>query len=542
MRARATIEGKPARLFSVALVFCSLAGINPVKAQTPVLPCNESGIGTVVLDAEGSPATIVEVTEENTGTVPFCLVKIRIPEAINIWVGLPMEGQWNGRWQSMGGGGYAGSVNVPTPALNGGYAAATTDTGHTAREGGSFGMLEPGVPNVGLQQDFAYRSEHLMAVLGKQLVEAFYGQQPVYSYWNGCSTGGRQGLRMAQDYPDDYDGVLAGAPAIHWDRFQATHLWHPLVMLQENGGPIGGGDRDVLAAKQQLATSKAIAACDTIDGVEDGVINDPLMCAYSAAADADLTSSDCTAGNAACLTPAEASAIDLMWQGPVACADGGVDCIVPETANRDLSGQNIRLWYGQAYGTPLTPLGGVNPFFIGTEQPKYWVYFDPAWDWQTLNYSNYPQFFSDTVDKVGPMMASDNPDLSAFRAGGGKLLMYHGWSDPLIMPEGSIDYYNRVNETMSGGNYDQTRDFARLFMAPGVGHCAGGDGPQPQNWFEALVNWVEAGEVPESILAVKQLDNGSTQSRPLCPHPAKAQWTGQGSSDDAANYACVVPE
>jgi hypothetical protein len=530
---------KPHHVISGLLL--SLAAAT-VGAQSPVLSCDAAGIGAIVLDAEGAPASIIEVTAENTGTVPFCLVKLRVPEAINIWVGLPMDGQWNGRWQSMGGGGYAGSVNVPTPALNGGYAAATTDTGHTVQDGGRFGMGEPGVPNGPLQQDFAYRSEHLMVVLGKQLVEAFYGQQPVFSYWNGCSTGGRQGLRMAQDYPDDYDGVLAGAPAIHWDRFQATFLWHSMVIRQENNGPIGGGDRDVLAAKQLLATQKAIAACDAIDGITDGIINDPRQCEYSAAADASLTLSDCTAGNAACLTPAEASAIDLMWQGPVACADGSADCDVPDNANRNLAQRNIRLWYGQARGTPLTALGGATPFFIGTEQPKYWVYFDPDWNWQTLDYGNYPQFFADTVDKVGPMMASDNPDLTAFRDKGGKLMLYHGWSDPLIMPEGTIDYYNRVNQAMGNGDYSRTREFARLFMAPGVGHCAGGDGPQPQNWFESLVNWVENDTAPETVLAVKQLDNGATRSRPLCPHPARAEWTGQGSTDDAANFACVVPE
>jgi hypothetical protein len=506
--------------------------------QTPVQPCNSAGIGATVLDAEGMPATILEVTEENTGTVKFCLVKLLVPEAINIWVGLPMDGQWNGRWQSFGGGGYAGSVNVPTPALNGGYAAATTDTGHTVQDGGRFGMLEAGVPNITLQQDFAYRSEHLMAVLGKQLVEAFYGQQPVWSYWNGCSTGGRQGLRMAQDYPGDYDGVLAGAPAIHWDRFQASFLWHPMVMQQENGGPIGGGDREVLAAKQLRATQNAIAACDAIDGVADGIINDPRQCAYSAARDSSLTSSDCTAANAACLTPEEASAIDLMWQGPVACADGSPACDVPDFANRDLAMRNIRLWYGPARGTPLTAIGGVTPFFIGTEQPKYWVYFDPAWDWQTLSYANYPQFFADTVEKVGPMMASDNPDLSAFRDRGGKLMLYHGWADPLIMPEGTIDYYNRVNQTMGSGDYSRTQEFARLFMAPGVGHCAGGDGPQPQDWFGSLVNWVENGAAPQTVLAVKQLEDGTSRSRPLCPYPAVAQWDGAGDPDDAGSYSC----
>lgn len=226
-----------------------------------------------------------------------------------------MDGKWNGRWQSLGGGGYAGSVSVPTGALVDGYAGATTDTGHTGGSG-SFGMTTsaPFGPNVPLQVDFAVRSEHLMAVLGKQLVQAFYGQRPVFSYWNGCSTGGRQGLRIAQDYPADYDGILAGAPAVHWDRFQAGQIWYQVVQYRENGGPIGGGVQGTLVAKESLATGKAIAACDALDGVVDGVLTDPRVCQYSAAADATITSSTCTASDPTCLTPTEASAIDNMWK------------------------------------------------------------------------------------------------------------------------------------------------------------------------------------------------------------------------------------
>src|SRR5205823_8507044 len=237
--------------------------------------------------------------------VPYCLVKVLVPTAINIWVGLPMDNRWNGRLQSLGGGGYAGSVGAPTAAVSGGYVGTMTDTGHTGGSG-SFGMLTPrsgstpGTPNVPLQTDFAYRSEHSMAVIGKQLTRAFYGQGPVYSYWNGCSTGGRQGLRMAQDYPEDYDGILAGAPAIHWDRFQAGQIWYQLVQYRDNGGPIGGGNGAILTAKENLATSRAVAACDLLDGVQDGVLTDPRMCSYSAAADLSITRATCTSSDSTC--------------------------------------------------------------------------------------------------------------------------------------------------------------------------------------------------------------------------------------------------
>jgi hypothetical protein len=159
--------------------------------------------------------------------ISYCLVKVLVQPAINIWVGLPSDGSWNGRFQAMGGGGYAGQVSAPLPAVQAGYVGSTTDTGHKGGDG-SFGMLKPGVPNTQLQDDFAYRSEHMMAVVAKQLIQHLYGKPPVYSFWNGCSTGGRQALMMAQRFPKDYNGILAGAPAIHWDKFQVRPAPSPL--------------------------------------------------------------------------------------------------------------------------------------------------------------------------------------------------------------------------------------------------------------------------------------------------------------------------
>jgi hypothetical protein len=524
-----------------------------VHAQSPITTCDDAGIAAVQLEADGPPVSILSVSTAMTGSganaVPYCLVKVHVPTQINIWVGLPMDGKWNGRWQSVGGGGYVGGVAAPTSALLDGYAAAATDTGHVGGRpdlpvpllDGSFGMLNPGVPNTQLQIDFAYRSEHLMAVVGKQLVKAFYGQPPRYSYWNGCSTGGRQGLRMAQDFPGDYDGILAGAPAIHWDRFQAAQIWYQLVQLRDNGGPIGDGVPSVLAAKMKLATDRAVAACDVYDGVVDGVLDDPRACEYRVSWDKSVTLRACTPSDSACLTPSEAAAIDKMWQGPVSCAKGFADgrCPVPDVATRNLHGKsNKRLWYPNTRGTDLTGLGGAVPFPIAIEQPKFWVYYDPTWDWRALDYDNYLSFFRDSVAKVGPLMASDNPNLAAFRKRGGKVLMWHGWSDQLIVPEGTIDYYDRV--AGEAGGYKRAQQFARLFMAPGVAHCAGGTGPQPQGLFQSVVDWVEHDKAPETILASKPVDSGA-QSRPLCPYPSVARWKGTGSTDDAANFVCVRP-
>jgi hypothetical protein len=537
------------RIFLRWITVVGAASASLAQAQTEVTSCDAAGIGATKLEADGPPANVLSVETGTAGNVSYCLVKVLVPQAINIWVGLPMGGAWNGRWQSVGGGVYAGSVAPPNQAVAAGYAAATTDTGHAGRAppgnafaaalDGSFGMLEPGKPNTELQIDFAYRSLHLMAVIGKQLVDAFYGQAPTYSYWNGCSTGGRQGLRMAQDYPDDYDGILAGAPAIHWDRFQAAMLWNTIAQVEENVGPIGGGAREALTAKEKLATDKAVAACDALDGVSDGVLTDPRICEYSAAADRAITTSECTASDATCLTPGEAAAIDKMWQGPVACsrADSEGTCRVSDVAARDLDKRgNKRLWYGQPRGTDLTALGGAMPFPVAIEQTRYWVYFDPAWDWTHLDYATFPAFFKDTVDKVGPIMASDNPNLSAFRDSGGKLVLWHGWVDQLINAQGTIDYYDRVAREQGG--YERTQEFARFFLAPGVMHCAGGNGPQPQGLFQAVVDWVEQDRVPDRVLASKPIEGG-TQSRPLCPYPTQARWTGEGSSDDAANFVCA---
>jgi len=488
----------------------SYAGL-ALSQTASVTSCDTAGIGAAKLSAD-APATITSVSTASAGTgataVPYCLVKVRVAQAVNIWVGLPMQGKWNGRLESEGGGGYVGLVAEPTKSVQAGYVGVQTDTGHPDPSDpelrGDFGMLSPGVPNVDLQKDFAYRSEHLMAVIGKQLAQSFYGQAPAHSYWNGCSTGGRQGLRMAQDFPADYDGILAGAPAIHWDRFQAYQIWPQMVMKELAGGPIS-------SEKKKLATSAAIAACDAAN---------PHVCKYSAAADKNITRAACNSSDNSCLTTGEATAIDRIWNGAT-----------------DSKGK--LLWPGLERGASLDGLAGPKPFGIAVNSPRYWVYFDPNWDWHTLTFANYDQFFQKSVQVVGPLMASDSPNLSAFRARGGKMITWHGLADPLIMPQGTVLYYDSVKKFF-GKDYGDVQQFYRLFMAPGVGHCGGGDAPQPVDVFQSVVNWVERGEAPTQILASQTLPGGSTRTRPLCPYPSRAQFSGHGSTDDAANYACVA--
>jgi hypothetical protein len=517
--------GKKVRYCAGAISLLAHLGFTAVSqaGPSPVTECSMAGIGSVALSTDDDPsvnATIESAASETASNgIPYCLVKVLVPEAIHIWVGLPTGGNWNQRLQSEGGSVYAGMNTVPA-SMASGYVGITTDTGHTsifsdpsiAPLDGSFAMSSPGHPNTQLQIDYAYRSIHQMAVIGKQLIQAFYGVPPSYSYFNGCSTGGRQGLAMAQRYPGDYNGILAGAPAIHFDRFQAAMIWPQMASRLENGGAVP-------IDKLTLATNAAVAACDDLDGVVDGVLTDPWACTYGAE---DLVSDDCTASDNTCLTVTEAAAINKIWYGPT-----------NEKGNK-------RLWYGEVRGTDLSALAGPDPFQVAIEQPRYWVYFDPAWDWQVLNYSNFKAFFDETIDQMAEGgTATDNPDLAAFRDQGGKLILWHGYSDQLIMPEGTIDYYDKVVNKLSG-DYQHTQEFARLFMAPGVAHCGYGinTGPLPQNPFDSVVDWVENGNVPETILAEKTENGGVTQTRPLCPYPDVAVYTGQGSTDEAANFEC----
>ena len=513
----------------------------------PTVTCSMAGIGATRLTADDT-VTILDAATGTTGSgpadKPYCLVKVKVAQAINIWVAMPTSA-WNGRFRSEGGGVYVGSVGVANDSVKQGFVGATTDTGHTstifppalAFLDGSFGMASPGVANTALQTDFAFRSEHLMAVIGKQLVKAFYAQDPVRSYWYGCSTGGRQGLMMAQRFPDDYDAILAGAPAIHWDRFQAAQIWAQVVMRQElAAGGVPGAP--MLPAKLNLATQRAVATCDAADGVTDGVIRDPRTCAYDPTSDTTVTSSTCASTDGTCLSMAEATAIKKMWGGA-----------------RDTSG-NL-LWPGFERGADLTPMAGATPFVAPIQQGKFWVYFDPNWDWTTLTYANFLTWFNDNIAKVGPLMATQNPDLSPFRKRGGKLIMYHGFADPLIMPEGTTLYWDDVNQTLTKAGVPL--DFAKLYMVPGMGHCSGGAGPNQfgqgssgivpadatHDIFRALMAWSEKDTAPQAIVASRFPNNVVTQpvqtTRPLCPYPQVAKYSGSGSTDDATNFACANP-
>jgi pimeloyl-ACP methyl ester carboxylesterase len=443
-----------------------------------------------------------------TGLPAFCRVALTVSPQIHIEVWLPKD-TWNGSYRGEGGGGYAGSISYAGLAegIRRGYATASTDTGHPAAAGGAFALSRDGSLNTQLIGDFAERSLREMAVTAKALINAYYGSAPKHSYWNGCSTGGRQGLMAAQRFPDQYDGLVIGAPAINWDRFIPAELWPEIVINRTVGAPIS-------AAKLAAAATAAVAACDLRDGVKDGVINDPRKCAY------DPHLLVCKAGDdtSSCLTTQEADAVAKIWNGPTAA-----------------SGQ--RLWFGLERGAALNLLAGNDAFPISLAHFQYWIHQDAQFDWHSLTEGDFEKEFRASQQKFHDVIGTDDPRLDAFRKHGGKMIIWHGEADPLIFPRGTINYYERV--LSANGGSKRVDDFARLFMAPGVGHCGGGDGPSPVGLFEVMVDWVEKGVAPKTIPAIRKRPDGTTMSRPLCPYPTTAKWTGAGSTDDAVNFSCV---
>jgi Tannase and feruloyl esterase len=498
------------RQLTIALLF-ALAPVGQALAQQPVRTCesltslsfpNTTIESAAIEPAQGNRSAFCRVTAVTTHPPAG--------DRIKIFIGLPLTG-WNGRFEGVGGGGFSGGSATGVAAPVGqGYAAGSTDTGHEGGSG-SFALDSTGHLNWLLIRDNAYLGVHEMTVTGKALVAAFYGSPASHAYWNGCSTGGRQGLSEAQRYPTDYDGILSGAPAINWTRLHMEQMWGTVTML--------AAKHPVEQCKFAAAQAAAVAACDEADGVKDGVIENPRACTYDPKA---LVGTSTTCGE---FTEADADVIRKIWQGPRR-QDGSF------------------LWYGlqrggdfsglsSTGGTPLVP----RPNPITLEWWRFFLNQNPQWDYMNLTPASYEQYWDQSVEEFSAVLATDNPDLAAFRDRGGKIILWHGWSDRLIYPEGTIDYYQRVQKQMGGA--ENTSKFARLFLAPGVDHCGGGPGPQPQGQFDAVARWVEEGKAPDMLNAVKRDPSGATRTRPLCQFPMVAKYKGSGSTDDAANFTCA---
>ena len=526
------LVARAAAAVASALLLGAAAGgaSSPATAPAPAATPCERLIGLELPDTSITAAERVRAGSfaPAGGAAPvdvpaFCRALGRTAPAIRFEVWLPEE-RWNGKFQGIGNGGMAGSLRYDrmAAALARGYAAAATDTGHVT-ENTFDATWAFGRPD--LVADFGHRALHLTTVNAKTITEAYYDRPPAYSYYVGCSKGGQQGLIEAQRYPDDYDGIIAGNPAHDWTRFYTgAHLWYAQATLADP-------ESYIPADKLPLLAGAVNAACDALDGIEDGVLDDPRQCRFDPA---ELT---CAAGQdaATCLTPKQVDVVRAIWSG-----------------SRNRRGEP--LYPGLVPGGEASPGGwarwvtGDAPFtslhWLAAEGFfRHMVFEDPDWDFRSFDYDEDLAF---ALEKVGHDLDAADPDLRALRERGGKLIVYHGWSDADISPLGSIDYYEDAVSLIGAGRdraaaLAGTRDFFRLFMAPGMGHCRGGPGPDRFDALTALERWVELGEAPARIVASRVTDGAVDRTRPLCPYPEVARWNGSGSTDEASNFACVPP-
>jgi feruloyl esterase len=435
----------------------------------------------------------------------FCRVAVDLkptPDSdIHIEVWLPTS-QWNGKFIAVGSGGWGGSLSYGemADALRRGYATSATDDGHT----GPSASFVVGHPEKLI--DFAYRAEHEMTVEAKTLIHAFYGSDPRYSFWNGCSGGGREGLLQASRYPDEFDGIIAGDPANI-----RRNAWALALAVQTFKDP----DAYIPPAKYPMIHRAVLEACDAKDGLKDGLIEAPESC------NVDFKSLQCKAADGPdCLTAHQVQTAQTITS-PVATKTGRI--LFPRVE----PGTELR-WSRLA--------GGPQPADLFLDEFRYVVYQDPNWDWRSFDLerdSAKAHAIDKNVDEL-------NPDLTAFKKHGGKLLLYHGWADQQVAPGSSVEFYQAVLD--SSGGPEQTSNWIRLFMAPGMAHCSGGEGPDTFDKIGTMEQWVEQGKTPEQIIAAHKTAGKIDRTRPLCPYPQVAHYNGTGSIDEASNFSCRLPE
>jgi len=429
----------------------------------------------------------------------FCRVALTLrpgPKSdIKAEVWMPIAG-WNGKLQVVGNGGFAGTIGYRAlaTALAAGYAAASTDTGHSGPAANTFA-------NEDATLDFAYRAIHETAVAAKRAVDHYYGAPPRLSYFTGCSTGGRQALTAAQRYPDDFNGIVGGAPAIFTTKQAFGQIWFYQAIA------LGAGA--IPKEKLPLIHAAALNACDGLDGAADGVLENPLACTF----DPGVLACQAGAAPESCLTAPQVDAVRRVYAGPT----------------HNTTGEKIfpGLERGSELGWSPVPVGYAVDYF------EHVVFKNSSWDPATLNFGTD---VAEAYPAAHQIFDANDPRLSAFSGRGGKLLMYQGWAEPGIPPGHIVSYYQQVQA--------HTLDAAtsvRLFMVPGMGHCGGGDGASTFNMVAALDAWVERGTAPEQIPASRVRNGKVDRTRPLCAYPRYARYSGSGNVDDAANFSCVIP-
>ncbi len=457
-----------------------------------------------------------------TPNVPeHCDVRgVILPEA-RFAVKLPTN--WNQRFYMVGGGGFAGQLSLPqmNPGLQKGFATATTDTGHDASKEplGTFAERRADNPNADRKKlDYAYLAVHNTAVLAKQIIKAYYSNEPKYSYWVGCSTGGRQGLMEAQRYPEDFDGYVIGAPVLKISHEGMRGIWNAQAVA------IGAGA--IAYDKLPLLAAAVYKKCDDTDGLHDGLITNPRQCNFDPLQDLPKCVNNVAGKD--CFTTAQRQGLQKVYSG-VRNAKGKL--LYPgQPLGAEIAVNGRSGWMGSIGGDGGMGLGFGETFMR-------FLAFDPQrgkdWSWKQFNFDTDPP----QMAAFAKVIDATNPDLSRLKKRGGKIIHYHGWADALVNPQMSVDYYESVLKKM--GNH-QTKAFYKLYMIPGMFHCAGGVGCDRADWFTPLVEWVEKGIAP-SVIAGSRVMNGTTlMTRPHCAYPQVPQYKGSGDSNKAESFTCAM--
>jgi tannase/feruloyl esterase len=499
------------------------AQVDYAKADhEPSVSCEEIG--------QYKSRDIVEIqaaTVAADGATPaFCRVTGMLKPEIAFEVGLPQH--WNGRFYMIGNGGHAGEsledpgrVSQRNAAVQMGFAFAQTNTGHDSRKepGATFVMSNPQKAI-----DYAYRAVHLTATTAKAITKTYYAKPVSRSYWNSCSNGGRQGLIEAQRYPADFDGLIVNAPWVSQTGFTIGALW--------NQKAVSGAS--LTAEKLALVANAVMAKCDAVDGVKDGLIDDPRRCEFDPKKDVPA----CAAGadGASCLTSAQAEAVAKIYSGPQGNGKPifpgfmpGSEAVVPAARG----GPAASAWMN--FIVPATADARPADFNLADNTMRYLAFTPPRPDYDSGTFN----FDRDTrlLDAWSKKVNATSTDLAKFRARGGKLLMTYGWADQVLQPLMGVHYYEQVTKRVG----PKTTEFFRLFMVPGMTHCSGGNGTDRFDSVSAIVDWVEKGAAPDVLQASRVVDDKVVRTRPLCPYPKVARYSGQGSIDETANFSCAMP-
>jgi feruloyl esterase len=472
-------------------------------------------------------AQITAVMIAATPAAPaHCRVTGLLRPEIAFEVSLPAR--WNSRFYMIGNGGHAGEalddagrVAQRNEVLRLGFAFAQTNTGHDSRKepGATFVLTNPQKAI-----DYAYRAVHLTATTAKSITKDYYGKPVSKAYWNYCSNGGRQGLIEAQRFHEDFNGIVANAPWVDQTGFTIGAMWNQKAL----------SEAPVTPAKLTLLADKVMAKCDAVDGLKDGLIDDPRKCAFDPGREVPACSPGTDGPD--CLTAAQAAAIAEVYNGPVSNGKPFFPGFMPgsEAVMPNLFGGGTGSGWMNVI-VSAQPDGKPADFSLAENTMRYLVHKPPKpdYDYKTFDFDRDIHLLDDWSKQAD----AKNPDLSKFKKHGGKLLMTYGWADSILQPMMGVNYY----EQAVAKNGPDTTDFFRLFMVPGMAHCGGGIGPDRLDAMTAIINWVEMGQAPASILANRVVDNQVVRTRPLCPYPQVARYSGQGSIDDAANFRCVAP-